>query len=88
MPLDESKTIKASDIVKNPDEIRYFLQPTIMISDTSANMTFTNFISAVNLLIEDGWRVEPMASQPGYMFAICYNPRYKRKNAASEGQAD
>ena len=79
MILDETKIIKASDLVKNAEEIRFFLQPTIMISDTSANMTFTNFITAVNLLIEDGWRVEPM-SQPGYMFALCHNPRYKRKN--------
>jgi hypothetical protein len=84
MPLDETKTIKASDLVKSFEEVRYFLQPTILVSDTSANMTFSNFIAAVNLLIEDGWRVEPVGSQPGYMFALCHNPRYKRKNLVAD----
>ncbi len=84
-PLDESKIIKAGDIVKSAEDIRYFLQPIIMITDISTG--FADYIAAVNLLIDDGWRVEPM-SQPGYMLAVCHNPRYKRKNTIITGESN
>jgi hypothetical protein len=87
-PLDESKVIQAKDIVANPDDIRYIVQPCIMISDYSMSMTFNNFIAAVNILVDDGWRLDPAMTNAGYMMALCYNPRYKKKNSASDIQED
>ena len=84
-PLDETKMIKAGDLVKASEEIRYFLQPVILITDISSG--FSDFIAAANLLIEDGWRIEPMA-QPGYMMALCYNPRYKNKHVPIDLQRE
>jgi hypothetical protein len=82
MPLDPSKAIKAGDLVTSFEEIPYIVQPTILITDTSINLTYSNFIEAVNLLIEDGWRIDPPMYSSGYLFALCHNPRYKRKNPA------
>ena len=87
-PLDESKVIPTKDIVANPDEIRYILQPCIMISDYSMNMTFNNFIAAVNILLDDGWRIDPPMMDTGYMMALCHNPRYKKKNTVSDAQGE
>lgn len=87
-PLDESKAIQTKDIVANPDELRYIVQPCIMITDTSMNMTFTTFIAAVNILVDDGWRVDTPTLQGTYIIALCYNPRYKKKNTASDTQEE
>ena len=87
-PLDESKVIPTKDIVANPDELRYIIQPCIMIMDTSMNMTFTTFIAAVNILVDDGWRIDPPTMSSNYMFALCYNPRYKKKNTVSDREGD
>ena len=86
--LDESKMIPTKDIVANPDELAYITQPCIMIMDTSMNMTFTTFIAAVNILVDDDWRVEPPMISSNYMFALCYNPRYKKKHVPVDLQRE
>lgn len=87
-PLDESKLIQTKDIVANPHDIRYIVQPCIMIADTSMNMTFTTFIAAVNILVDDGWRIEPPMLYSNYMIALCYNPRYKKKNTVPDSEGE
>ena len=86
--LDESKVIPTKDIVANPDELRYLTQPCIMIMDTSMNMTFTTFVAAINILVEDDWRIDPPTLYGNYMMALCYNPRYKKKHVPVDLQRE
>lgn len=78
--LDESKAIKAGDIVKNPDAIYQLNEPYILLIDQSVNVTFSNFIQAVNLLTLEGWEIGNLCAVSGtHMFVLCRNPRYKAK---------
>jgi hypothetical protein len=78
--MDETKTIKASDIVSESDQIHFLQNMYILITDTSLNMTFTNFIAAVNILAEAGWEIGNPTISTNYIFAMCKNPHAKRKN--------
>lgn len=78
--LDESKVIKAKDIVENPDDVYGLMRSHVMITDTSMNATFSNLMDAVNIMYDAGWEMTAMDYDGGYMFAMMKNINYKRKN--------
>lgn len=79
--LDESKVIKANDIVENPDAVYGLMRSHVMITDTSMNATFSNLMDAVNIMYDAGWEMTAMDYDSGYMFAMMKNTNYKRKNS-------
>jgi excinuclease UvrABC ATPase subunit len=79
--LDESKAIKAKEIVDNPDDVFALNRSHIMISDQSVGATFSNMVDAINILYEFGWEVVTSTySANNFMFVVMKNTNYKRKN--------
>lgn len=79
---DESKPIKAADIVKQPEAVTSLLQEYVMIRDMSMFGGYTNLIAAINIMANYGWETVSMAgdSTTGNMYALCRNTHFKRKN--------
>lgn len=78
--LDETKAIKAKDIVDEPDEVYGLMRSHIMISDTSVNSTFSNLMDAIEIMVNAGWEVVNMTNNTTYMFVLVKNLNFKRKN--------
>jgi len=78
--LDETKAIKAKDIVDDPDAVYGLMRSHIMISDTSVNSTFSNLVDAIEIMVHAGWDVVNMTNNTSYMFVLMKNPNFKRKN--------
>lgn len=78
--IDETKIIKAQQILDEPDAIYQLNRAYIMLTDTSMTMTFSNLMEAVNLLHDAGWDVNSMTNYGSYMFVMMQNKHYKRKN--------
>ena len=81
MMIDESKAIKAKQIVDEPDAIFALNRAYIMIMDTSMTMSFNNLMDAINIMNDAGWSVESMANYSSYMFVLMKNSNYKKKNS-------
>lgn len=79
--LDETKAIKAKDIVDNPDDVYGLNSSHIMLSDQSVGATFSNMMDAINIMYDMGWEVVSSNYSPNnFMFVIMKNTNYKRKN--------
>ncbi len=78
--LDETKAVKAKDIVDDPDAVYGLMRSHILVSDTSVNATFSNLMDAVEILYNAGWEVVSTTYDSTYMFMLMKNPNYKRKN--------
>lgn len=79
--LDDSKAIKAKNIVENPDDAYTLSRSHIMLSDQSVGATFSNMIDAINIMYDLGWEVVSSTySTNNFMFVLMKNTNYKRKN--------
>lgn len=79
--LDETKAIKAKDIVDDPDDAYALSRSHIMLSDQSVGATFSNMIDAINIMHDMGWEVVSSTTNANsYMFVLMKNTNYKRKN--------
>ncbi|GAB5493905.1 MAG: hypothetical protein Phog2KO_41200 [Phototrophicaceae bacterium] len=78
--LDESKVIKAKDIVEDPESVYGLMRSHVMIHDSSNNVTFSNLMDSVEIMVEAGWEVVSTNYSPPYMFIMMKNPNFKRKN--------
>lgn len=80
---DEDKAISAKDIVSNPEGVYQVGAPYIMISDMSMNATFSNLVTAINILAAAGWEIGNLSYSSNYAFVLCKNPFYKPKKTPS-----
>ncbi|MGJ3237204.1 MAG: hypothetical protein ACFE0Q_00715 [Anaerolineae bacterium] len=78
--LDESKALKAKDIVDDPDAVFGLMRSHVLVTDSSLNATFTNLMDAIEILVNAGWEVINVTYDGGYMFAMMKNLNFKRKN--------
>jgi len=81
--IDETKTIKAKDIVENPDDVFSFMQSHIMVGDNSmSGQKYDNMVGAINILFDAGWEIAGVTSNASLnnMTVIFKNTNYKRKN--------
>lgn len=80
---DEDKAIPAKEIVANPEGVYQVSAPYIMISDMSVNATFSNLVTAINILAAAGWEIGNLSYSSNYAFVLCKNPFYKPKKTPS-----
>lgn len=78
--LDETKALKAKDIVDDPDSVYGLMRSHIMISDSSVNSTFSNLMDAIEIMVNAEWEVVNMTNNTSYMFVLMKNLNFKRKN--------
>lgn len=78
--LDESKAVKAKDIVDDPESVYGLMRSHILISDTSVNSTYSNLMDAIEIMVEAEWEVINLVYQSTYMFVLMKNLNFKRKN--------
>jgi hypothetical protein len=78
--LDETKAIKAKDIVDDPDTVYGLMRSHALITDTSMSLTFSNLMDAIEIMVDAGWEVINFAYDSTYGFVMMKNPNYKRKN--------
>lgn len=78
--LDENKSIKAKDIVEDPELVYGLMRSHVLVNDSSMNATFSNLMDSVEILYDAGWEVINFAYDGGYGFVMMKNPNYKRKN--------
>jgi hypothetical protein len=87
--MDETRAIKAADLVADPDQAHFFQQAFILITDTSLNATFTNLVAAINMLAEAGWEIGNLTSDSSVMYVLCKNPHFKpKRKPGGETQSD
>jgi hypothetical protein len=82
--IDETKFIKAQQILDSPEAIYNLERAYIMLTDTSMTMSFTSLMEAINMLHEAGWEVNNMTNYGSYMFVLMKNLNYKKKNAGGD----
>lgn len=80
---DEDKAIPAKDIVAKPYAIYQISAPYILLSDMSVNATFSNLVTAINILAAAGWEIGNLSYSSNYAFVLCKNPFYKPKKTPS-----
>lgn len=78
--LDETKAIKAKDIVDDPDAVYGLMRSHILLTDTSMTMTFSNLVDAIEILVNANWDTVNMAYDSGTMIVMMKNLNFKRKN--------
>jgi len=78
--LDESKSIKAKDIVDDPDSVYGLMRSHMLLVDTSMTTSFSNMVDAIEILVNAGWDSVNMAYDSGTMIVMMKNLNYKRKN--------
>lgn len=79
MSIDDSKTIKAGDIVREPDAVYSFTSAYILLLDTTFSGNLNNLILAVNILADAGWEIGELEVEGTNAYVMCRNPNYKRK---------
>jgi hypothetical protein len=82
--MDETKAIPANEIVSDPHSVYSLQQQFILLKDYSMNQTYVNFVAAINILAEAGWEISQLTSDNMYLYALCHNPNYKRKQTPEE----
>jgi hypothetical protein len=82
--IDETKSIKAQQILDNPDSIYGLDRAYIMLTDSSMTMSFSSLMEAINMLHDAGWEVTSMTNYSTYMFVLMKNLNYKKKNAGGD----
>jgi hypothetical protein len=82
--IDESKSIKAQQILENPDAVYSLNRAYVMLTDSSMTMSFSSLMEAINLMHDAGWEVNTMSSYGSYMFVLLKNLNYKKKNTGDE----
>lgn len=80
--IDDTKAIKAQQILDDPDAIYSLNRAYILLTDTSMTMSFSSLMEAVNVLHDAGWEINNMTSYGSYMFVMMKNLNYKKKNEA------
>jgi hypothetical protein len=80
--IDETKAIKAQQILDDPEAVYSINRAYILLTDTSMTMSFSSLMEAVNILHDAGWEVSHMTSYGSYMFVMLKNLHYKKKNEA------
>lgn len=78
--IDDTKSIRAKDIVDNPDDVYGFTRSHILIADSSINTSFSNLMDAINIMYDMGWELVNTHYYSTTMSAIMRNTNYKRKN--------
>lgn len=78
--IDETKAIKAKDIVEDPDAVYGLMREYALITDSSATVTFTNMMEAIDIFSQAGWEMVNM-TYSSYMFVMFKNPNFKCKNS-------
>lgn len=78
--MDTSRPISAEEIIKDPGSVDFIYDHYIILRDMSMFARYTNLIKAINLLSERGWDIVSLSADASYMYALCRNPRVKRKN--------
>ncbi|MEM9954725.1 MAG: hypothetical protein AAF846_24165 [Chloroflexota bacterium] len=78
--LDETKTIKAKDVVNNSDSVYGLMQPYILISDDSITGRFDNLLQALAILKDAGWDALQMSYTGTSIMVLVENTNYKSKN--------
>lgn len=78
--IDESKAIKARELVKSPKDIGRLTRPYVMLTDSSVNDTFDNLMDAIAMFADYGWEVTDMTTESMVMYVLLKNPHYKRKH--------
>mgnify|MGYP000350541786 CR=1 FL=1 len=77
--LDETKAIKAKDVVNDPDSVYGLMRPYILLNDVSMTGSYSNMMDAITILADAGWEVVEM-SYYSTMYVMMKNLNYKRKN--------
>lgn len=80
--IDETKAIKAQQILEEPSAVYSLNRAYIMLTDTSMTMSFSSLMEAVNIMYDAGWEINNMTSYGSYMFIMMKNLNYKKKNEA------
>lgn len=80
--VDESKPIKAKEIVNNPDMIMGFMSEYLLITEYSPRIRYSNALKAMNVLSTYGWEtINTSMDGNGNIFALIRNTHYKNKNS-------
>ena len=82
--IDDSKFIKAQQIIENPDGVYNLDRAYVMLTDTSMTMSFSSLMEAINLMHDAGWEVNNMTNYGSYMFVLMKNTNYKKKNSGGD----
>ncbi|MGB7337532.1 MAG: hypothetical protein WBC91_01465 [Phototrophicaceae bacterium] len=77
--LDDSKSINAKDITKNPDDIFAMSRPYILVRDESITGSFSELMDALHILKDAGWNAIQMSFTGTSMMVLVENTNYKRK---------
>lgn len=79
--VDETKPIKAKEIVDNPDMIMGFMNEYLLITEYSPRIRYSNALQAMNILSAYGWEtINTSMDGNGNIFALIRNTHYKNKN--------
>ncbi|MEO1166440.1 MAG: hypothetical protein AAFV98_21865 [Chloroflexota bacterium] len=80
MKLDESKTIRAKEIVDNPDDVFGITFPYIIVTDTSMTGNYNNLTTAIRILTDANFDVVNFTSDNASLLVMMENLSYKKKN--------
>jgi hypothetical protein len=80
--IDETKAIKAQQILDDPQGVYSLNRAYIMLTDSSMTMSFSSLMEAINVMHDAGWEVTSMTNYSTYMFVMMKNLHYKKKNEA------
>ena len=80
--IDETKAIKAQQILDDPQAVFTLNRAYIMLTDSSMTMSFSSLMEAINVMYDAGWEVTSMTNYSTYMFVMMKNLHYKKKNEA------
>ncbi|MEO1287894.1 MAG: hypothetical protein AAFV93_09000 [Chloroflexota bacterium] len=79
--LDETKTIKAKDIVEDPDAVYSLINAHVVLHDgVGFNGQFNHMMPAVEILFQAGWEVINFDTEAGALYCFLRNTNAKRKN--------
>ena len=78
--IDETKAIKAQQILDDTQAVFSLNRAYIMLTDSSMTMSFSSLMEAINVMHDAGWEVTSMTNYSTYMFVLMKNLHYKKKN--------
>ena len=80
MSLDDSKVIKAKEIVDNPQAVDTITRPYIMVTDTAYSGKFDKLIDALEILAHANFEVVNFTGDTTTVLVMCKNLSFQRKN--------
>lgn len=78
--LNETRTIKARDIINEPDAVYALTRPYILVGDDSLTGRFDSLLEALAILKDAGWDVVEAMYPGASMLVLLENTNYKTKN--------